>query len=96
MRYVFHPLQQYNQENSISLRIDSQCFLFFFLYLEPEKERKAFLQDLSSLNDEEEEFDGIEDTQRDTVSSRGYKRKRTPGAEAVLAEAMSVPEHLKK
>lgn len=51
---------------------------------------------MSSLNDEEEEFDGIEDTQRDTVSSRSYKRKRTSGAEAVMAEAMSVPEHLKK
>lgn len=33
---------------------------------------------------------------RDTVSSRGYKRKRTSGTEAVMAEAMSVPEHLKK
>lgn len=51
---------------------------------------------MSSLHDEEEEFDGIEDTQRDTVSSRGYKRKRTSGAEAVMAEAMSVPEHVKK
>lgn len=51
---------------------------------------------MSSVNDEEEEFDGIEATQRDTVSSRGYKRKRTSGAEAVMAEAMSVPEHLKK
>lgn len=51
---------------------------------------------MSSLNDEEEEFDGIEDTQRDTVSSRGYKRKRTSGAEAVMTEAVSVLAHLKK
>lgn len=50
---------------------------------------------MSSLNEEEEKFDGIEDTQSETVSSRGYKRKRTSGAEAVMTEVVSVLAHLK-
>lgn len=66
------------------------------MYLEPENKIKTLVEGFSSLNDEEEEFDGIEDTQRDTVSSRGYKRKRTSGAEAVMTEVVSVLAHLKK
>lgn len=35
-------------------------------------------------------------TPKETVSSRGYKRKRTSGAEAVMTEVVSVLAHLKK
>lgn len=35
-------------------------------------------------------------TPKETVSSRGYERKRTSGAEAVMTEVVSVLAHLKK